>query len=313
MPNHLFPVSLDLENALQSIVAINTYIPANSYSADLLGTERSGHGIIISEDGLILTVGYILTEAQSVWITMPGLETVPAYVIANDHESGLGLVRTQVPVTAHCVKTGLLDELRVGDTLLIAGHGDPGGSMETRVTDISEFAGRWEYILNRAIYTSPIHPNWAGAALLGKNARLYGIGCLLIQDAEHSDLVDGYNMFIPVDTILLHIDKLIETGGRSGRSRPWLGMLVHLEEEGLVVTGVFTGCPADKAGLKPGDVIVAVADRLVTQLSEFFRAVWSLGDAGVAVPLRYTRDSTSMEVIVISADRESSFIHGPLN
>jgi S1-C subfamily serine protease len=195
----------------------------------------------------------------------------------------------------------------------VAGYGGLGYTIEAAIVEIKEFAGRWEYILDEAIYTSPVHPNWAGAALIGKEGKLYGIGCLLIQEAEQSEKVDGYNMFIPVNTITPFIEEILEHGGRKKRPRPWLGMLVHDEEGQLIITGIFTGCPADQAGLKLGDIIISVRDIPVTSLANLFREIWKLGNSGVDVPLSIIRDGQKLEVHVISSDRESCFIHVPVN
>ncbi len=208
---------------------------------------------------------------------------------------------------------GDLTDLHINDSVMVAGYGGLGYTIEASIEDIKEFAGRWEYILDQAIYTSPVHPNWAGAALIGQQGKLYGIGCLLIQDVEQSNKVDGYNMFIPVNTITPFIDEIIANGGRNKRPRPWLGILVHDDDGQLIITGIFSGCPADKAGLKLGDIILSVNNIPVTSLSNLFREIWKLGDSGVEVPLSIVRDGERIDIHVKSSDRESSFIHVPVN
>jgi S1-C subfamily serine protease len=307
------PYNLNFDSTLNSIVSINTYAPDNSFSAELLGTERSGHGVVISDDGLIVTVGYILTEADSIWIKTKKKEAVQGYIVGNDFESGLGLIKAVEPLHVPKMACGDLKDLHVNDSVMVAGYGGLGYTIEASIVEIKEFAGRWEYILDEAIYTSPVHPNWAGAALIGKEGKLYGIGCLLIQEAEQSEKVDGYNMFIPVNTITPFIEEILEHGGRKKRPRPWLGMLVHDEEGQLIITGIFTGCPADQAGLKLGDIIISVRDIPVTSLANLFREIWKLGNSGVDVPLSIIRDGQKLEVHVISSDRESCFIHVPVN
>jgi S1-C subfamily serine protease len=306
------PYNVDFDNTLSSIVSINTYAPENCFSAELLGTERSGHGVVISDDGLILTVGYILTEAESIWIKTREKEAIQGYIVGNDFESGLGLIKAVEPLLVPKMKCGNLEDLHVNDSVLVAGYGGLGYTIEASIVEIKEFAGRWEYILDQAIYTSPVHPNWAGAALIGKEGKLYAIGCLLIQE-EQSNKVDGYNMFIPVETITPYIEEILKFGGRKKKPRPWLGMLVHDEDEQLITTGIFSGCPADIAGLKLGDIIISVNDIPVTKLSNLFREIWKLGDSGVDVPLTIIRDGEKHEFVVKSSDRESSFIHVPVN
>lgn len=305
--------SFDLEQKLDAVVSIKTHIPDNSYSADLLGTERSGHGVVIREDGLIVTIGYIITEAETVWIGLDKSTVVPGYIVANDYESGLGLVKPMLPVHLPKIEMGRLTDLNVADNVLIAGHGGSANMIESQVVAKKEFAGRWEYILDEAIYTSPVYPDWAGSALLGEDGKLYGIGCLLIPEVESGELISGTNLFVPVETIVPYIDELCETGGRRNKPRPWLGILVQEEAGQLVVAGIFYKCPADKAGIQPGDIIIALGGKPVSGLGEFFRSVWACGKAGVEIPLKILREASELDIVVKSGDRESSFRRGLLN
>ena len=313
MKKSAFSFNFNVKENLQSIVAVNTYIPENSFSADLLGTERTGHGIVIGNDDLIVTIGYIITEAETIWISTNDSDAVPGYIVGNDYESGLGLIRPMSPMGLPAMECGNLDDLNDDCPVLIAVHGGLGYMMESRITEIKQFAGRWEYILEKAIYTSPVHQNWAGAALIGEDGKLHGVGCLLIQDMESSDKISGFNMFVPIDVILPYIDEIIKFGARKTRPRPWLGLLVQEEDTQLVISGIFTGCPADKAGLKLGDKITAVDNKPVTELAPFFRAVWSMGNSGCEIPLKIIRNSNEMDVVVKSSDRDSSFRRGPIN
>lgn len=309
--NFLF--GFDLEQKLESIVSITAHIPSNSYSADLLGTERKGHGIVIREDGLIVTIGYIITEAETVWINMDRATAVPGYIVANDYESGLGLVKPMMPVKLPKIDTGELKSLGINASVLIAGHGGSRNMIESRVIAKKEFAGRWEYVVDEGIYTSPVFPDWAGSALIGEDGKLYGVGCLLIQDVKSGELISGNNLFVPVELITPAIDELCQYGGRLKPPRPWLGLLVQEEDGQLVVAGIFYKCPADKAGINPGDVITGLNGRPVTGLAEFFREVWKLGDAGVEVPLTVQRDNERLDIVVKSGDRETSFRRGLIN
>jgi S1-C subfamily serine protease len=303
----------NLEQKLDAVVSIKTFIPDNSYSADLLGTERSGHGVVIREDGLIVTIGYIITEAETVWIGLDKSTVVPGYIVANDYESGLGLVKPMLPVRLPKVDMGRLADLNVADNVLIAGHGGTTNMIESQVVAKKEFAGRWEYILDQAIYTSPVYPDWAGSALLGEDGKLYGIGCLLIPDVKSGELISGTNLFVPVDTIVPYIEELCETGGRRNKPRPWLGILVQEESGQLVVAGIFYKCPADKAGIQPGDIIIALDNKPVSSLGDFFRSVWAYGEAGVEIPLTVLRETGELVIMVKSGDRELSFRRGLIN
>jgi S1-C subfamily serine protease len=313
MSKQAFPFHFDVKQKLDAIVSINAYVPANSYSADLLGTERKGHGIVIRDDGLIITIGYVVTEAETVWIDTDKSKAVPGYIISNDFESGLGLIKPTAPLDLPAMEFGRLADLHVDDTVLIAGHGEPENMVVSRVTSKKQFAGRWEYVLDEAIYVSPVHPDWAGTALIGRDGKLYGVGCLLIQDMKAGELINGSNLFVPVETIVPVFDELIEFGGRRKKPRPWLGALVQEELSQLVVVGIFYKCPADQAGLKPGDVILALDGKPVYDLAAFFRAVWSMGGSGVEIPLTIQRETGQLDVIIKSGDRESSFRRGSIN
>jgi S1-C subfamily serine protease len=313
MRNSAFSFNFNVKKKLKSIVSVNTYVPENSFSAELLGTERTGHGIVIGDDDLIVTIGYVITEAETIWITTNDSEATPGYIVGNDYDSGLGLIKPMTPLNLPIMKCGKLSDITIDDPVLIAGHGGIGYMMESSVTEIKEFAGRWEYILEQAIFTSPVHPNWAGAALIGEDGLLHGVGCLLIQDLRASDKVSGQNMFVPIDTIKPYLGEIEKFGARKKRPRPWLGLLVQEEDEQLIVSGIFTGCPADNAGLKLGDRLVAVDKVPVSKLTTLFRDVWSMGDSGTEIPLSIIRDSVEMEITVKSSDRDSCFRRGPIN
>jgi S1-C subfamily serine protease len=313
MSKSKFLFNFNVKEKLDSIVAVSTYVPDDSFSAEFLGAERSGHGIVIGDGDLIVTIGYVITEAETIWISANGSDAVPGYIVGNDYESGLGLIKPMSRLNLPIIECGKLANLSVGNPVLIAGHGGLGYMKESNVSQIEEFTGRWEYILDQAIYTSPVHPNWAGAALIGDDGRLYGVGCLLIQEAQESEMMIGQNMFVPIDTIFPNLDEIIQYGARKKLPRPWLGLLLQEEKAQLVVTGIFTGCPADKAGLELGDKITAINNNSVSILSLFFRELWSMGDSGVDIPLTIQRDSGELRIVVKSSDRETSFRRGPVN
>lgn len=313
MSNLLFSYDFDIQETIESIVTINSYIPENSFSSELLGTERSGHAVAIDDEGLLLTIGYVITEAESIWITVQGNDPVPGYIVGNDFETGLGLVKPVKPIKLPKIEIGSLSNLTTGDNVILADSTGKSNLVNSTVLSIREFAGRWEYLLDQAIYTSPVHTNWAGSALIGHDGLLYGIGCLLIQDVESEKKINSYNMYVPTETILPYINEIKEFGGRNKRPRPWLGMLVNEEDSELVITGIFTGCPADKAGLQLGDIITHVNQEPVATLRDLFTGIWKLGDSGVEVPMTIIRDDKEYQVEVISSDRDSSFIRGPVN
>jgi len=289
---------------LEAMVSIKTVIPDDAMSAGLLGTERSGHGARIREDGLIATIGYIVHEAESVWIGSSTGGMVPGFVVGYDFESGFGLVKPSMPLNGPVAPLGSAASLAVGDAVTIVGAGGPDAVSDATIVAKREFAGRWEYLLDEAIFTAPARDDWSGAALVDRNGRLCGLGSLVIQGFEIDDDIETVNMFVPIDLLLPIIDEICQYGRRQSPPRPWLGMLVHEDQdEQLTIVGIYRDCPADRAGLKPGDVILSVNDQPVAGLANMFRKVWNLGQAGVAVPLGVLRETEKLDTVVKSDDR----------
>lgn len=288
---------------VDALVSIKARIPEDAMSAGLLGTERLGHGVRIRDDGLIATIGYVVHEAESVWLTTRHGATVPGVVLGYDFDSGFGLVRPTLPLPGGTIEIGSADTLSVGDPVLVLGSDadDPGVAAE--VVAKREFAGRWEYLLEEAIFTAPPHDNWSGAALLDSKGRLCGLGSLVIQNFEVDGRLLTVNMFVPIELLMPIVDDICEIGRSRKPPRPWLGMLVDDSQDRLMIIGIYRNCPADLAGLAPGDVIHAVDGEPVASLGDFFRRVWGLGSAGTAVPIEVLRDSERFKTVVHSADR----------
>ena len=282
-------------------------------SAGLLGTERTGHGVRIRDDGLIVTIGYLINEAEEIWIGSHDGMAAPGFVVGNDFRSGLALIKPTIPLPGAAAKLGLSEELKVGDAVYLAAseEADP-QVVESQVVAKQEFAGRWEYVLDEAIFTAPPHESWSGAALLDLKGRLCGVGSLVVQGFEVNDSRRTVNMFVPMDLLAPVIDELCERGQRLTPPRPWLGLLVHDEEDELTVVGVYRNCPADDAGLRPGDVVLRINDQPVYSLAHMFRTVWSLGRAGVDVPITVLRNSQREEATVKSAERSMFLRKGTL-
>jgi S1-C subfamily serine protease len=291
-----------ITTSTDSLVSITTHVPEDAMSAGLLGTERVGHGVRIRDDGLIVTVGYVVHEAEQVWIGTPS-SVVPGFVIGYDFDSGLALVKPSLPLHGTCMPLGRADRLVIGDTVSVRASNGREQIVEAKVVAKQEFAGRWEYVLDQAVFTSPPHESWSGAALVDSEGRLCGIGSLVIQGFEARGTTATVNMFVPIELLEPVIDEICEHGRRLSPPRPWLGMLVHDDQHDLTVVGVYRNCPADVAGLRPGDVIVGIDDEPVVGLANMFRRVWSLGSAGVDVPLNVLRNAEKMELRVRSGDR----------
>jgi S1-C subfamily serine protease len=172
-----------------------------------------------------------------------------------------------------------------------------------QLTARREFAGYWEYVLDDALFTSPAHPNWGGAALLGADGRLCGIGSLYLDRImpEVPD-VDG-NMSIPIDLLKPIMEELLMYGRTLKPARPWLGMFVSEVETGLMIAGVYQDAPATVAGLRAGDLVVEIGGKSASGLSALFRTLWAIGPAGSEIPIRIERDGETLDMAVHSVDR----------
>ncbi|MBI2994471.1 MAG: serine protease [Gammaproteobacteria bacterium] len=313
MKTHSEQFGFDLGRVLSAVVPISAHIPEEAMSASLLGTERSGHGVVIQDDGLIVTIGYLIAEAESVWIKTGAQTIAPGYVVGYDYETGFGLLKPVQPIYRPRIPLGRAADLKIGDPVFVAGSGGPGDVVEAQVVAKQEFAGRWEYLLDEAIYTAPAHKDWAGAAMLDRKGRLCGIGSLLVHDGKSSETEASANLFVPIDILVPIIGEMCEFGRQLKPPHPWLGLLIHDADEELLVAGVYRKCPGDLAGLKPGDVILEIDGDPAGHLAEFFRKVWSLGPAGVAVPLTVLRDEETHKITVHSSDRATYASKGTIN
>jgi S1-C subfamily serine protease len=291
----------DDQDTIGAMVAVKAQIPRDAMSAGLLGTERSGHGVRIRDDGLIATIGYIVHEADAVWLGADD-RSVPGVVVGYDFDSGFALIRPILPLEGPVAAIGSCDQLAVGDPVQVAASG-ANPILNAEVVARQEFAGRWEYLLEDAVFTTPPHDSWSGAALIDSDGRLCGLGSLVIQGFELDGQPTNVNLFVPVDLLMPHVDDICEHGRRSGPPRPRLGTLVHDDREELMIVGVYKNCPADLAGLRPGDVILSVNGEPVRGLANMYRRIWRMGSAGIRVPVTVLRDSDRIETVVESADR----------
>lgn len=294
----------DLDRVYASIVGVRTAIPDDAYTASLLGTERSGNGVVIREDGLVLTIGYLVTEAEQVWIMDNFGRAVAGHVLGYDQESGFGLVQALGHLDLPALPLGDSDVLSEGDPVVLAGLGGSKGAIAAEVMAIREFAGYWEYLLDEAIFTAPAHPNWGGCGLIGPDGSLLGIGSLMVQQTGEDEAIDG-NMVVPINLLKPILEQLSTYGRVEKASRPWLGLFGTEIHDQVVVAALSENGPADEADIQVGDIVVAVDDARVESLADFFRHVWSLGEAGVTVPLSLARNGEILSANVRSIARET--------
>ena len=292
-----------LDALVSAVVRIKTFINPDGRTIENLGREREGTGIVIDADGLVLTIGYLMVEAHAAEVITNAGRTVPANVVGYDHETGFGLLRAMDPLRLKPLSFGKSAELKQGDPVLVASYGGAGMVAPVHVVAKREFAGNWEYLLDEAIFTAPPHPAWSGAALINRDGKLVGVGSLIVGDAVGGGDKTPGNMFVPIDRLPPILADLIASGRIPGPGRPWLGLNAEELRGRLFVSRVTPGGPADKAGVKRGDVIVGVKGEPPKNLADFYRKVWAQGDAGVSVPLEVLQDSAVRRVEVKSINR----------
>jgi len=293
---------MDIETASKSVVALRATVPDDAFTAAGLGTSREGSGVVIGNRGLVLTIGYLITEAEEVWLTTQDGKVHAAHPLAYDQETGFGLVQSLGDLGLPAVPLGKSGAAHLGDAVtLVDGLGN---ATRASIVARQEFAGYWEYLLEEAIFTAPAHESWGGAALLGGNGELLGIGSLRLQMIEKGQVAD-INMAVPIDLLPPILDDLVTRGQADRPPRPWLGVFSAESDGDVVVMNVSPDSPADKAGIQRGDIISDIRDEQVGGLADFYRKVWGLGPAGAEVPLRLVRDGRENWVRVKSADRDS--------
>ena len=298
-------------NPLAAVVALESKVPAEARTAAALGTKRQGSGVVIDDAGLVLTIGYLILEAESIELSVGESRRVSADVLAYDHETGLGLVRASRPLGVAPIPIGSSGPLVRGRQVVVASAGGLHAAIGAYVVSRREFAGWWEYLLEKAIFTAPAHPNFGGAALIDGEGKLVGVGPLLVPDAAEENQPLAGNMFVPIDSLQPILADLIAEGRAARPSRPWLGLYPQEIHGRLFVARVPRGGPADRAGLKPGDLVLGVAGKSVSTLPGYYRTLWGLGPAGVEVPLSVLRGNRPTDVRIRSIDRMSWFRKPP--
>jgi S1-C subfamily serine protease len=295
-------MALDLKVLTQSVVKLRADIPEDAFTAGILGSQRVGNGVAIDPTGLILTIGYLMTEATDVWITRADGREIAAHPLAYDQVTGFGLVLPLQELDAPAMPLGSSARLDAGSEVHILSAKEFGPPQAARVLARREFAGAWEYLLDEAIFTVPAHPHWSGAALVDDSGALVGLGSLLVRETISGEETNA-NMFVPIDLLKPILDALKANGRADRQPRPWLGVYAVELAGKVYVTGVVEGGPAQSADIREGDVISRVAQHEVGTLPDFYRRVWAVGPAGSGVPLTTLRGATQIRLNVRSVDR----------
>jgi len=300
--------SFDLDRVLSCIVGLHSIIPNDAFTAETLGTERAGNGVVI-DDGLVLTIGYLITEAETVWLHLGDGRVMEGHALGFDAVSGFGLVQALGRMNIEPLPIGSSSATQIGDRVVVGGAGGRTRSVASQIAAKQEFAGYWEYLLDEAIFTFPAHPNWGGTGLISGGGELIGIGSLQLE-RERGGRAEHVNMIVPIDLLKPILEDLRKYGKVNRPARPWLGMYSTEIDNRVVVIGIAGNGPAARAELKAGDVILAVKGEKVTSQSGFYRKLWSLGAAGVDVPLTVHHEGVTFDVVLASTDR-AKLLKGP--
>ena len=293
---------LDLQTISRSVVKLRADVPEDAFTAGVLGSQRTGSGVVINSDGLILTIGYLVTEATDVWLTAADGREIAGHPLAYDQVTGFGLVLPLAKTNLPPIPLGSSAELAPGDDAFAVSAADFAEPQPVQILARKEFAGAWEYLLEDAIFAVPAHPHWSGSALIDEQGNLVGLGSLLVRELAEGEELNA-NMFVPID-LLKPILKDLTTRGRARReSRPWLGLYAAEMTGRVYVTGVADGGPAQLADIREGDLITRVAEHDVVTLPDFYRRLWAMGPAGTGVPLTAIRGGTRLHLNVRSVDR----------
>jgi len=293
--------SFDLDRVLSAVVGLHSIIPPDAFSAETLGTERAGNGVLI-DDGLVLTIGYLITEAEAVWLHLGDGRVVEGHAFGFDSVSGFGLVQALGHIDLEPLPLGSSAATAIGDRVVVGGAGGRTRSVASHIVAKQEYAGYWEYLLDEAVFTYPAHPNWGGTGLISARGELIGIGSLQLE-RERDGKAEHVNMIVPIDLLKPVLDDLRRFGKVNKPVRPWLGMQSTEIDHKVVVIGVSGRGPAAGAELKAGDVILAINGERVTSQVAFYRKLWALGPAGVDVLLTVFHDGVTFDVVLTSTDR----------
>ena len=284
-----------------SVVKVRSKAIANARTNRTLGVNREGTGVVIDSEGLVLTIGYLILEAESIELSTADGRQFPATVVGYDNASGFGLLRALNPLPVKPVQFGRSGAVADRELVLIVGFD---GVAPAYVVSRRPFVGYWEYLLEEAIYTAPATINWSGAALLSREGKLLGIGSLVVGDAMGTRTQVPGNMFVPIDLLKPLLGDLIANGRSSARPRPWIGINTQEVQGNVIVTRVSPEGPADSASIRKGDVIVGVSGAEIKGQADLYTKLWKSGEAGVDILLDVLRGGRIETITVKSIDRE---------
>jgi S1-C subfamily serine protease len=298
------PPARELTVDALSVVKVQAQAVKDARSLNTLGSQREGTGVVVDSNGLVLTIGYLIVEAENVQLSTADGKVFPATVVGYDNRTGLGVVRSLTPLPVKPVDFGVSATAAERELVLIVGFD---GVAPAYIVSKRPFVGYWEYLLDEAIYTAPATVNWQGAALLDRQGKLLGIGSLAVGDSMGAQTQVPGNMFLPIDLLKPVVGELVAKGRVDAKPRPWLGVNTQDVQGHLIVTRVSPDSPAEAAGLTRGDLIVGIAGQPVQGQADFYMRLWARGDAGVEVPLDVLKGAKIEQYTVKSMAREQYY------
>jgi S1-C subfamily serine protease len=290
-------------DALDAVVRLKVHAIDEARSATTLGRERNGSGVVLKDSGLVLTVGYLILEADNIEIIDNAGRTVHGTVAGYDHATGFGLIRPLMPLSPKGIELGDSADIGELDRLIFATYGGKDHASVATIASKRRFAGYWEYLIDGALFTIPPRGDHSGAALINREGKLVGIGSLLVLDAVAPNRRAPGNMFVPIDLLKPIFGQLAKNVETRESKRPWLGVNTQEVDGRLFVLKVQDDGPAQQAGLKSGDIILAVQGQAVNSLEDFYKKLWGAGVAGAAVPLKVLQGTEVHDIRVKSINR----------
>ena len=297
----------DILNIYKSVVKIDSIIPPEARTAQSLGTVRGGNGVVI-DDKHILTIGYIVVEAETITITLPDGKKFPGELIGYDHTTGFGILRTIIQSDLTPLKIGNSDQLTKEDFLYVLPYLTEGRPSAVKMVSRRSFAGWWEYFLDKPIYTYPANSSFAGSALINEYGEVLGIGSLYVGDAAATGISSPGNMFVPINDLKPILDDLIQNGRRTKDIKPYMGLTSSDNTGQVKITRVNNNGPAAKAGFSVNDTILAVNDEKINNIEDFYKVVWSFGGPGTKLQFDIERNQEKLNIELTTMDRNDFFV-----
>ncbi len=292
-----------------SVVKVRSKAVANARSSATLGPQREGTGVVIDSNGLVMTIGYLIIEAENVELSTADGKVFPAVVVGYDNATGLGLLKALIPLPIKPADFGQSSATAERELVLIVGFD---GVAPAYIVSKRPFVGYWEYLLNEAIYTAPATVNWQGAALLSREGKLLGIGSLVVGDSMGTRTNIPGNMFVPIDVLKPVLGDFIANGRSTSKPRPWIGINTQEVQGNLIVTRVSAEGPAEDAGLKAGDIIVGIGGQQIKGQADFYTKMWASGDAGAEIVVEVLKGNRVEKYKIKSINREKHFRPKPV-